>query len=52
MLEEASRRLADMLGGDNGAISAWRILHLYLQRLGCDFGLQARALKSALPLTT
>ncbi len=42
-LEEPVRRLADMLGGDNGAISAWRILHLYLQRLGCDFGLQARA---------
>jgi hypothetical protein len=41
-LEEPVRRLADMLGGDNGAISAWRILHLYLQRLGCDFGLQAR----------
>ncbi|KAK9831377.1 hypothetical protein WJX81_007406 [Elliptochloris bilobata] len=43
VLDEASRRLADMLGGDNGAISAWRILHLYLQRLGCDFGLQDAA---------
>ncbi len=41
VLEEAVRRLADMLGGDNGAISAWRILHLYLQRLGCDFSIQA-----------
>ncbi len=40
-LEEAVRRLADLLGGDNGAISAWRILHLYLQRLGCDFSIQA-----------
>ena len=26
-----------ILAGDTGAISALRILHLYMERLGCDF---------------
>ena len=30
-------RLRAALGGDTGAISATRILHLYLERLGVDF---------------
>jgi hypothetical protein len=36
-LGETSARLVAILGGDTGAISALRILHLYMERLGCDF---------------
>ncbi len=39
-LADTVARLASVLGGDTGAISALRILHLYMERLGCDF--QAR----------
>ncbi len=37
VLAETSVRLCSVLGGDTGAISALRILHLYMERLGCDF---------------
>ena len=37
VLAETSVRLCSILGGDTGAISALRILHLYMERLGCDF---------------
>lgn len=36
-LADTVARLASILGGDTGAISALRILHLYMERLGCDF---------------
>ena len=36
-LAEMSTRLVAILAGDTGAISALRILHLYMERLGCDF---------------
>ena len=33
---EAEQHLAGALGGDTGAISALRVLQLYLERLGCN----------------
>ena len=36
-------RLRAALAGDTGAISATRILHLYLERLGVDFKVCSRA---------
>ena len=40
-LADTVARLASVLGGDTGAISALRILHLYMERLGCDFQVRA-----------
>ncbi len=36
-LNDTTVQLCSILGGDTGAISALRILHLYMERLGCDF---------------
>lgn len=36
-LTVTQERLRGALGGDAGAISAIRIMHLYLERLGVDF---------------
>ena len=36
-LAEAHSQLGAALGGDTSSISALRILHLYLERLGADF---------------
>ena len=38
---EAEQRLAAALGGDVGAISALRVLQLYLERLGCTLVVSA-----------
>jgi hypothetical protein len=36
-VKDMKREVVDALGKDTGAISALRILNLYLERLGCDF---------------
>jgi hypothetical protein len=42
VLADTTVRLCSILGGDTGAISALRILHLYMERLGCDFQVRRR----------
>ena len=39
---ETEQRLAAAMGGDVGAISALRVLQLYLERLGCTLVVSAR----------
>lgn len=39
-VKETKQELVTALHQDTGAISALRILHLYLERLGCDFQVQ------------
>ena len=46
-LTDTTVQLCSILGGDTGAISALRILHLYMERLGCDF--QVRSALLCLP---
>ena len=36
-MRELEVQVCSILQGDTGAISALRILHLYLERMGCDF---------------
>lgn len=40
---EAETHVAAALGGDTGAVSALRVLQLYLERLGCTLLVSARA---------
>ncbi len=36
-VRELEVQVCSILQGNTGAISALRILHLYLERMGCDF---------------
>ena len=45
-LNDTTVQLCSILGGDTGAISALRILHLYMERLGCDFQVSESCLLS------
>jgi hypothetical protein len=40
-LRAAEAAVCSALGDSAGAISAMRVLHLYLDRLGCDFQVRA-----------
>lgn len=49
-LNDTTVQLCSILGGDTGAISALRILHLYMERLGCDFQVTAHCVPCLLAL--
>ena len=46
---EAEQAAAVALGGEMGAVSALRVLHLYLERLGCDLAVRRLLPPLAIP---